>query len=351
MRERRPSMSGPDTNLQQSLAEQEGVKENALAPRDRLQALTEPYKREVARALPEGWSAERFIRGLQTVCRQTPTLMESDPVTLIAGFMQLAQLGLTPGVNGYLVPFRNHGRREVQVIIGYKGAAELVRRSGYIEKLTTAVVREGDVFDWELGTTPYIKHRPLEESVEARPASHYYAIAWYKETGVFDFEVMDVSQTDKIRARSKAGESGPWSTDYDEMARKTVLLRLAKRLPMSDEDRRAFDQDGTVKRTIDPSMLDVPDSSERKDVFEVEDAPETEVLEVIDVTTGEVVETVEAEVESPPATAKRQPKEPTSDPVQPLSLELCQTRSKVACADCPTTPCTDPGGRWSASDG
>lgn len=266
------------TTLAADLAKQEGVAQTAIAPTDRLVKLTEPYKREVARALPKGWNAERFLRILQTVCRQNPALLESDPITLIAGMMQLAQLGLTPGVNGFLVPFRNHGKREVQVIIGYKGAVELVRRSGYIEKITTAVVRDGDDFSIELGSEPRVRHIPLLATVDDRPATHYYAIAWYQKTGEWDVEVMDRSQVDLIRARSKAGDSGPWATDYDEMARKTVLLRLAKRLPMSDEDRRALDSDESVKRSIEPSMLDVPDTIERVDVLEP--TPEDDIIDV-----------------------------------------------------------------------
>ena len=47
---------------------------------------------------------------------------------------------------------------------------------------------------------------------------------------------MTVEDVNKIKTRSKAGNSGPWVTDYDEMAKKTVFKRLSKWLPLSPEE-------------------------------------------------------------------------------------------------------------------
>jgi len=41
-------------------------------------------------------------------------------------------------------------------------------------------------------------------------------------------EVMTLDEIDAIRKRAPAHESGPWVTDYNEMAKKTVLKRAAK---------------------------------------------------------------------------------------------------------------------------
>jgi recombination protein RecT len=61
-----------------------------------------------------------------------------------------------------------------------------------------------------------------------------YAVAKLSGGGV-QFEVMSKAQVDSIRRRSKSGNSGPWVSDYVEMARKTVVRRLFKYLPVSVE--------------------------------------------------------------------------------------------------------------------
>jgi recombination protein RecT len=48
-------------------------------------------------------------------------------------------------------------------------------------------------------------------------------------------EFMDVDQINAIRQRSRSGKSGPWVSDFDEMAKKTVVRRHSKRLPMSTD--------------------------------------------------------------------------------------------------------------------
>jgi recombination protein RecT len=54
---------------------------------------------------------------------------------------------------------------------------------------------------------------------------------------------MTAAQVEAVRARSKAGRSGPWVTDWEEMARKTPLRRISKTLPRSEELSRAIEAD------------------------------------------------------------------------------------------------------------
>ena len=48
-----------------------------------------------------------------------------------------------------------------------------------------------------------------------------------------DVEGMGRSDVGKVRAASRAGKFGPWVEWWDEMAKKTVIRRMAKRLPSS----------------------------------------------------------------------------------------------------------------------
>ena len=53
------------------------------------------------------------------------------------------------------------------------------------------------------------------------------------EMGVELFAVDCVAEVEKIRRSSRAADAGPWVNHWGEMARKTVIKRLAKRLPSS----------------------------------------------------------------------------------------------------------------------
>ncbi|EKF2878464.1 recombinase RecT, partial [Escherichia coli] len=83
--------------------------------------------------------------------------------------VQCSQLGLEPGSalgHAYLLPFGNKneksGKKNVQLIIGYRGMIDLARRSGQIASLSARVVREGDEFNFEFGLDEKLIHRPGE---------------------------------------------------------------------------------------------------------------------------------------------------------------------------------------------
>src|SRR5690606_40277422 len=93
------------------------------------------------------------------------------------------------------------------------------------------------------------------------------------------FYWMSREDIDKIRQRSKAANSGPWATDYDAMARKTVVRQAARWMPLSIEVQRALAFDESSPADIDEDMLaQQPRFAEgRKSVaeadYEVQDAP------------------------------------------------------------------------------
>ena len=194
-------------------------------------------KAQMALALPKHMTSDRLARIALTEIRKVPTLAKCDQTSFLGAIMQCAQLGLEPGGalgHAYLLPFENRkkGITEVQFIVGYRGMIDLARRSGQIVSLTARTVHENDEFSYQYGLNEDLKHVPATGD---RGALQYvYAVAKLKDGGV-QFEVMSRSDIDKVRAQSKAGNYGPWQTHYDEMAKKTVIRRLFKYLPVSIE--------------------------------------------------------------------------------------------------------------------
>ena len=77
--------------------------------------------------------------------------------------------------------------------------------------------------------------------------------------GGYGFEIMTL---DDVRAHaqkySKAFSSGPWQTNFEEMAKKTVLKKVLKYAPMKSDFVRQIAQDSTVKTEISDDMFSVP---------------------------------------------------------------------------------------------
>lgn len=210
-------------------------------------------KEQIQAALPKHLTVDRMIRVAFTCINTTPKLLECTPRSLLAAVIQCAQLGLEPGVIGhvYLIPFKE----QVQVIPGYKGLIALARNSAQISTIYAQTVYAEDVFHYQFGTDPKIEHIPSD--TERGETTFYYAVCRMKDGGV-QFEVMRkddvVTHRDKY---SKAARQGPWVTEFDEMAKKTVLRKLCKMLPTSIELQTAVVLDEQAEVQLPQSLPDV----------------------------------------------------------------------------------------------
>ena len=229
-----------------------GIQPQAKRPMNPYQNIQDLFKRmapEIAKVLPKHIKSDHLLRVALTEIRKNPKLLECSSQSLLGALMLAAQLGLEPGILGhaYLIPYYNSKTRstEVQFQIGYKGYIDLVRRSGELQTLDVHEVCRNDEFEYEYGLTPKLMHRPALEN-RGDPYC-YYAIAKLKDGG-FSYLVMSVQDIEKFRKRSKSPENGPWVSDYDAMAKKTVIKQLAKYLPLSTEIQRSITQDETTKK-------------------------------------------------------------------------------------------------------
>lgn len=209
-------------------------------------ALLVSRQRILAGCVPRHVRPDRLIRLMTNELRRVPRLAGCTAQSLVGCFFGAAQLGLEigPGLgHAYLVPFRNGktGHDEATLIVGYRGLVDLARRSGQVSTVEAVAVYDGDVFEYERGLEPILRHVPVTEPDPDR-LNAVYAILRLRDGGR-QFEVMTRQQVDSIRARAKAGNDGPWVTDFEMMARKTVLRRLLKLAPVSVEVERAVSID------------------------------------------------------------------------------------------------------------
>jgi recombination protein RecT len=202
----------------------------------------EAFKAAVAKSLPRHLPPDRFIRIALTALMRTPKLADCDRSSFFQALLSLSQLGLEPdGRRAHLIPFNNRKRGvvECQLIVDYKGLVELAMRSGQVSNIHADVVCENDEFDFDRGKLE--RHR-INFREDRGAIYAVYAIVRFKD-GSEKCDVMTRSEVEKIRARSFAADDGPWVTDWQEMAKKTVFRRLSKWLPLSAEFRDAVESD------------------------------------------------------------------------------------------------------------
>lgn len=194
------------------------------------------YKKQFAMALPKHMSPERFIRIALTALTKNPKLQTCSQASLVSCLLDISQLGLEPdGRRAHLIPYGD----KCTLIIDYKGLVELAMNTGEVSNIHADIVCESDVFVYNKGV---IETHAIDFKKPRGKMYATYCIITFKD-GTHKTEVMTKDEVDAIRKRSKAGTSGPWVTDYNEMAKKTVFRRASKWIKLSPEQREAIEKD------------------------------------------------------------------------------------------------------------
>lgn len=215
-------------------------------------------------ALPSAITPERFTRIVMTALSTTPQLNDCTPKSFLGAMMTAAQLGLEPNTplgQAYLIPYRNKGVLEAQFQLGYKGLIDLAYRSGEVELVQAQCVYENDDFKCQFGLEPKLEHIPADKN--RGELVKVYAL-FKTKSGGFGFEVMSVEE---VRAHAEKYSKSyntsytPWKTNFEEMAKKTVLKKCLKYAPLKSEFARGYSADETIKAELDADMFMVPDQT------------------------------------------------------------------------------------------
>jgi recombination protein RecT len=247
-----------------------------------MQTYIKSMEGEIKKALPSVITPERFTRMVLSAISVNPQLGSCTPSSFLGAMMSAAQLGLEPNTplgQAYILPYKNKGVLEAQFQLGYKGLIDLAYRSGEVEVVQAHIVYENDEFTCEYGLEPKLTHVPADRE-RGNPIKVY---AMFKtKSGGYGFEVMsieDVKQHAQKYSKSYSSNYSPWTTNFEEMAKKTVLKKCLKYAPLKSDFVRGVVQDGSIKNEISEDMYEVSN-------VVVDDGDYV----VVDTDTGEVVE-------------------------------------------------------------
>lgn len=246
-----------------------------------MQTYIKSMEGEIKKALPSVITPERFTRMVLSAISTNPKLGSCTPNSFLGAMMSAAQLGLEPNTplgQAYIIPFSNKGTLEAQFQLGYKGLIDLAYRSGEVELVQAHIVYENDKFECEFGLEPKLVHVPADSN--RGEAIKVYAM-FKTKAGGYGFEVMsmdDVKSHAKKYSQSFNSSYSPWTTNFEEMAKKIVLKKCLKYAPLKSDFVRGVVQDGSIKAEL------------AEDMYEVQDTIVVDDVTVVDAETGEIVE-------------------------------------------------------------
>ena len=203
-----------------------------------------------------GDKAPGFLSSLLSLVNNNKLLIKADPKTILAGAATAAALDLpiNPSLGqAWLVPYGNGA----QFQLGYKGVIALAQRTGQMKSIVMTPVYEGEIRDWNRFTETYSYGEKTSDAIVGYFARFELVNGFAKATYWTKDEVIA-----HAKRFSKAFGNGPWKTDFDAMACKTVLMSIMKTYcPMSVEMQKAFTADGKVVENVSddgtPEFIDV----------------------------------------------------------------------------------------------
>ena len=213
----------------------------AVATKDTFSvALTNELESQKA-ALPADFNIPRFVQNSIALLNGNDTLADfakkHGTAQIKQGLLRGAYLGLD-ALNSemYLVPYGS----QLNFMPSYKGMTKLAQKYSTrpIKSIYAKVVRDGDTFEEVIERgEPSINFKAVP--FNSKPIIGVFAVCQYADGGLI-YEVMSREDVEQCRKSSKAKNSPAWNNFWSEMAKKTVLRRLAKSISI-DMDARVAD--------------------------------------------------------------------------------------------------------------
>ena len=186
---------------------------------------------QLIKVLPSHVDPDKYARVIQAEIVKNPKLLKCRRESLFINCLKAAEKGLYPnGEDAALVPFKDG----VQLIVMVRGLLKLMRNKGDVINITAQLVHKKDQFEYFVDHEgEHVRFHPKVFEDRGKVLG-VFALATLKD-GSFAVEIMGLDEISKIKAMSQTAhkEYSPWKQWESEMQKKTVIRRLAKRLPSS----------------------------------------------------------------------------------------------------------------------
>lgn len=252
---------------------------------------SDTFKKELQKVIPEYLTPARLTRIALTEFRKNPELLKCTPESLLNSIMDCAQMGLEPSTvynHVYLIPYGTECVAQPSSL----GLESILRRNGI--NVISEVVYEDDEFSYQY--TPDLEFR-FVPSIKGKREKIIGAFAVAKEPTPdgYTYHMMYLSKAkiDKIMEASPGASSSasPWRKYYEEMACKSVIKKLSKRLASISEKIAtaiAVDDSGSNSTVGEDIINNVTPIVENETVTYVE--PQSKAEALADLLTNEVQE-------------------------------------------------------------
>lgn len=213
-----------------------------------------------------GKRAPQFITSVLQIVTSNNLLAKADAASIYNAAATAAVLDLPLNNSlgkAWIVPYKG----AAQFQLGYKGLIELAMRTNQYQRINAVPVHENQFKSWNSLT----EELDADMTIVGNGVVVGYA-AYFRLTN--GFEKIAYWRIDEVRAHarrfSKSVDNGPWKTDFDRMALKTVLKSMLGTygiLSIEMQQAMAVDQ-GIVKNpdTMEVEYIDNPATDIDKEV-------------------------------------------------------------------------------------
>lgn len=220
-----------------------------------------------------GKRSNQFISSIIQITANNSYLSKADPISVYNSAMMAATLDLPINQSlgfAWVVPYKNKsGVFEAQFQIGWRGIVQLALRTGQYKSINVI-----DVYENQLKSFNYLTEElDADFSIAGNGKIVGYACYFSLVSGFSKTSYWTIDQAQSHgRKYSKTFNNGPWKSDFDAMAKKTVLKNtLSKWGILSIEMQTAIkvdqavikDEEGNVVEYVDHEEVKVNPESER----------------------------------------------------------------------------------------
>ena len=188
-------------------------------------------------------SSASFISSILTIVRSNSKLQECSPNSILAaaGIAAALKLPINPSLGfAYIVPYKG----QAQFQLGWRGYVQLAMRTNQYKTLNAGAVCEGQIQEIDFVTGEIVRGEKISDKVVGYVAYmellNGFNKVFYMSVEELEEHAQKYSQSYAYDLRS-GKKSSVWTTNFDAMAKKTVLKLLLNKFGIISIDQQSLD--------------------------------------------------------------------------------------------------------------